>query len=89
LAKRFACVSIAPFGCPVVPEVYWMTARSSTEGRGGSAAMRGALSSFSQDMVPGAGCVSFARVALSFFRGSCSARRFTVGNALRRLTATM
>src|SRR5438105_1296371 len=28
LAKMFPCVSIAPFGVPVVPPVYWRTARS-------------------------------------------------------------
>src|SRR6266498_2533497 len=28
-AQRLPCVSIAPFGVPVVPPVYWRTARSS------------------------------------------------------------
>ncbi len=34
LASRLRCVSAAPFGVPVVPEVYWMIARSSVSGFG-------------------------------------------------------
>src|SRR3546814_9423512 len=39
-ARRFACVSITPFGVPVVPDVYAMTAsaEASTGGRSASGA---------------------------------------------------
>ena len=88
--NRLKWDSIAPLGMPVVPDVYWITARSCTARPwGGDAASRGASSSFSQLIVPGAGWVSRSRVSRSFFTGRCRASRFTVGKALSRFTATM
>ncbi len=45
MADTFRCVSIAPFETPVVPPVYWSTARSSRDrsvggGAGGLPAIR-------------------------------------------------
>ena len=73
----------------MVPEVYWITARSCTAGFGCEGFNGSALTNFSHGIVPGAGWVSRSRVARSFLTGNCRASRFTVGNALSMFTETM
>src|SRR5665647_2977120 len=89
LEYRLKWVSMAPLGRPVVPEVYWMAARSSTDGRGCSGSMGPWVSRSFQGMVPGAGPVSASRDSRRLFTGRYRARRLRVGNASRRLTETI
>ena len=54
-AARFACVSIAPFGSPVVPPVYCSTATSPGEGAGSATAgpLRSAFQGVQRDSPAG------------------------------------
>ena len=51
----FMCVSIAPLGLPVVPEVYRITATSVSAPRCGAAALPAAKPSMASQPGPGAG----------------------------------
>ena len=76
----------APFGDPVVPLVYWMSARSSVSGRGCEASKAVALTTSSQAMVPEVGAVSASRPSRAFRMGRCSASRVCQGIAVVRST---
>ncbi len=86
---RFRWLSTAPFGVPVVPEVYWMSATSSVLGR----ACR--FDSFRFDarsshfVVPRTEVVSFARDSRAFATGSDRASRVVRGIARVRSTDTI
>lgn len=54
--NRFAWVSMAPLGCPVVPEVYMITAMSSGSANTGAVSGARPASSSSSTSQPGAGC---------------------------------
>jgi len=79
---------MAPLALPVVPEVYWMTARSCTSGRGKRRLSGRCLISFSQLMVPLVPLDKAARFFLSAGTGSPSASCSLFGSALIRFTET-
>jgi hypothetical protein len=88
-ASRFPWLRTAPFGVPVVPEVYWMSAVSSVVGRGWRRGSRRVDTRSSHLVVPRTFVVSFARDSRAFATGSDSARRVVRGMARVRSTDTM
>lgn len=86
LARRLRWVRAAPFGVPVVPDVYWMIARSSVPGCGCEAGIGAPATTDSQRTVPRTRSVSAARDSLAFATGSRSAKRVSAGMA--RVTST-
>gem|GEM_PF-3463805 len=77
----------APFGVPVVPEVYWMIARSSVPGLGCDSGIGAAASNVSQATVPRTFSVNAARDSRAFATGSRRATRVRNGMALVTSTA--
>src|SRR5690606_32921565 len=88
-ASRLRCVSAAPFGVPVVPEVYWMIARSSVCGLGADAGRGADATSESQLIAPRTLVVSASREARALAIGSFSASRVNHGMAFVTSTETM
>ena len=88
LAHRLPWVIMAPFGTPVVPEVYCRHARSSRLGRGWLAARAGEFSSRPNGIVPGAAPVSLARDSRAFATGRRSSIRVVSGIAVVTSTET-
>ncbi len=88
-ARRFRWVSIAPLGCPVVPEVYWMAARSVASGRGKSCFSGLDSSSFCHGIVFFTGAVNALRDFLAAGMGSRRASRLARGMARVRSTETI
>ena len=80
---------MAPLERPVVPEVYWIAARSCTSGRGCRRLIGRDETSFSQLMVPLVPLVNAFFLARRPGSGSRSANCRCRGNALSRLTATI
>ena len=76
------CVSEAPFGVPVVPLVYWMSARSSVAGFGWDAGSGGVPTIDSHVTVPLTRSCSAVRASRAFAMGRVSASRVPNGMAL-------
>ncbi len=85
-ALRLRCVSSAPFGAPVVPLVYWITARSVAAGRGWSTGRGAAAEIRSQVIVPVTFAAIAARAARAF--GTGRRRRRRVRRGMARVTST-
>ena len=79
-------MSVAPFGWPVVPLVYWMSATSSAPGDAIAGLIRSDCSSFDHGMVPLTLVVRAARESRAFLIGSRSRAR--VMNGIARVMST-
>src|SRR5690606_10665749 len=89
LASRLRCVSAAPLGVPVVPDVYWMIARSSVCGPGVEVGRGADATSESQLIAPRTFVVRASRDARALATGSLSASRVSQGIAVVTSTETM